>query len=158
MIEHMFVQGFDTPEIKAREATSRRLEAEVAEAAGVINAAHGRLVEVIAAVIADPGAALGPGVHTPAAWLAWKAGISRARAGDIERLARRAGELPCTVAALVEGSMALDQAAVIARHVPARFEAAASDVGKHLTVGQLRRVLPPLRLRATGAGRTTTGA
>jgi hypothetical protein len=122
--------------------TNRRLEAQVAEASGVINAAHGVLVQAVMEVIADPRVALGPGVHSPAAWLAWKAGISKRRASDIARLARRAHELPVTIAALVEGSLALDQAAVIAQHVPAAFEAAACDVGKHMTVSQLRSALP----------------
>lgn len=105
----MFV---DPPEITAFEAANRRLEVVVAEASGVINAAHGVLVQAAIEVIADPRIALGPGVHTPAGWLAWKAGISKRRAADIARLARRASELPVTVTALVEGSIALDHATV----------------------------------------------
>jgi hypothetical protein len=132
----------ESPEMQAVWVTNRRLEAQVAAASGVINAAHGVLVQAVMEVIADPRVALGPGVHSPAAWLAWKAGISKRRASDIARLARRAHELPVTIAALIEGSLALDQAAVIAQHVPAAFEAAACDVGKHMTVSQLRSALP----------------
>lgn len=123
-------------------ADGDRLEARVAEAAGVLNAAHGALVEAAAAIIAEPWAFLGPGVYTPAAWLAWQAGLSPARARDIERLAKRAAELPCTVAAVVAGELSLEQSTVIARFVPGDYEESACDVAKQCTVRQLRSTLP----------------
>jgi len=108
----------------------------------VLNVAHGRLVQVAVQILADHRGLLGPGVHTPAAWLAWHGGLSPSKAADVEHLARRAGELPDTVAALVAGELSLDQASVIARNVPADYEASACEVAKLCTVGQLRRTLP----------------
>ena len=54
-------------------------------------------------------------------------------------LARRAGELPATAAALREGRISLDQAAVVARHTPAAFDATVAEFAQHATVTQLQR-------------------
>ena len=137
-VEHVFDP---VPAFKAAEARTREVEARIAELQGIINAAHGELVTIAAEVI-DTGLGLGTGVHTPALYLAWKAGISTARAHDLVRLAKRRDELPTCVAALADGSLTLDQAAEIARHVPAEFEADATAVGKLMTVRQLRTTLP----------------
>ena len=132
----------DTPQIKAFEARVRALEGRTAEAAGVLNAAHGVLVEVAADLLGDGSGALGEGVHTAAKWLAWQAELSPARAGDVERLARRRSELPVTVAAVVAGSLSLEQATVIAKWVPTEFERSACEVATACTVAQLRATLP----------------
>lgn len=58
----MFVEP---PEIAGIEAAARRLEAQVAEASGVINAAHGVLVQAVIEVIADPRQPRGGCVHPP---------------------------------------------------------------------------------------------
>lgn len=89
--------------------------------------------------MAEPHLGLGEGIHTPALYLQWRAGLSPAHARDIARLAGRIHELPNTVASLCEGSISLDQATVVARYVPASHEAGACELAKALSVPQLRR-------------------
>jgi len=132
---------FDAGQMRKKEDRTRAVEARIAELQGVINAAHGELVDIAAAII-DEDLGMGTGVHTPALYLAWKAGISSGRANDIVRLAKRRDELPTCIAALAAGTITVDQAAEIARRVPAAFEQDATVVGKQMTVRQLRRTLP----------------
>lgn len=108
----------------------------------MINAGHARLVDAAIALLAEAKRGLGPGVHTPTAWLCWKAGLSPSKAHDVERLAQCADELPDTLAALRAGELRLDQASVIARHVPADHERSACGLAKAMTVRQLQRTLP----------------
>lgn len=116
------------------------LESEVAELAGVMNAAQGRLVMLVARAL-EQGLWAQPGIHSPAQWLAWQLGSSRRNAQRIVGVAQRSGELPETAAALRTGELSLDQAAVVARHVPATHEASAVELARHATVPQLERVL-----------------
>lgn len=111
---------------------------------GVINSAFGELVAAIGPVVADE-VGLGPGVHTPAAWVAWRTGLSPAHARNLVRLAERAEELPVATAALVAGELSVDQAAEIARHVHAVYDHDATEVGRLMTVRQLRKALPAYR-------------
>lgn len=129
------------PKALEHAARTKAVEARIAELMGVINSAHGELVSIAGAVV-DEKLGLGPGVHSPAMYLAWKAGLSPSRAQDIVRLAKRRAELPTCTAALEAGSLTLDQAAEIARHVPAAYEADATETGQLMTVRQLRRTLP----------------
>ena len=62
--------------------------------------------------------------------------------GDIVRLAERTDELPHTMAALRAGELSLDQAAEVARYVPARYDESAARVARCCTVKQLRQALP----------------
>lgn len=132
---------FPSEELQARAARTEVVEARIAELQGIVNAAHGALVEV-AAEIVDEKLGLGSGVHTPALYLAWKTGVTSAHANDLVRLARRRDELPTCIRLLQEGSISLDQAGVIARHVPAHYEQEATEVGRLMTVRQLRAALP----------------
>lgn len=127
--------------LEARKARTVVVEARIAELQGIVNAAHGALVEV-AAEIVDEKLGLGSGVHTPALYLAWKTGVTSAHANDLVRLAKRRDELPTCIRLLQEGSISLDQAGVIARHVPAHYEQEATEVGRLMTVRQLRSALP----------------
>lgn len=122
------------------EARFDLMEAEIAEVMGVVNAAAGRLVDLVAKAIGE-GTWNGWGIHSPAQWLAWQAGISRAHADKIVRLAERSGELPVTVAALRAGTLTLDTAAIIARRVPAAFDEAVAAQAADFTVAQLARTV-----------------
>ncbi len=64
-------------------------EGEVADAAGVLNLANSRLVEITARLLADD-AWEGTGVHSPTQWLAYPAGVSTERARAIVHVAQRA--------------------------------------------------------------------
>jgi hypothetical protein len=117
---------------------------DLAATAGVINAAHGHLVEVAVSCLAE-GDHSGPGLVSFAHFLAWRLGVSAATASSIEVIARRADELPVLCATLAAGEISLDQAAVVARNVPANFDAGATELAKIATVSQLKSVLPAYR-------------
>jgi hypothetical protein len=122
------------------EAAVRELEGRLAVVAGELNAAHGRLVGLVAEAL-EQGLWCQAGVTSPAHWLAWQAGLSPARARQVVQLAERAGELPVTAAALAAGELAVDQAVVVAATVPAWADAEACALAGQTTVAQARRVL-----------------
>jgi hypothetical protein len=111
---------------------------ELAEVCGVLNAGHGRMVRLVADVLAA-GAWSGVGVHSPHQWLMWKASLSRQAASAVINLAKRSTELAATARALCEGWISLETAGLIARYVPAEYEASVLEVASVLTVRQLRR-------------------
>lgn len=111
-------------------------EDEVAAAAGVRNASEARLVELTARALAE-GLWEGWRVHTPSQWLMWQAGLSRSTARRVLALARRASELPVTMAAFAEGRLSADQAAAIARYTPAEYEASVCELAQAATVSQI---------------------
>src|SRR3712207_12268 len=94
--------------VAQQEAEAVRLEAELAQVVGVLNAATGRLVELVAKVL-DTEAWAGFGVRSPEQYVGWKCGLSPGRARRLVGLARRLPELPETRAALAEGALSEDQ-------------------------------------------------
>jgi len=132
------------PDLANREAEAAVLEAEMAQVCGVINAATGRLVDLIARVLAT-GAWEGWGIHSPEHWVGWKCGVGTGRARALVAMARRLGELPSTMAALRSGELSEDQVGVVCRHVPAAYDAEVADFATLATVGQLRRTLSTYR-------------
>ena len=117
-----------------------RFEAEVAEVCGIINAATGRLVRLIASALAAGGWE-GDGIRSPEHWVSWKCGVSCGRARKLIAMARRLPDLPETRAALDAGELSEDQTAVVCRHTPARNDAEVAGLARFATVSQLRRVL-----------------
>ena len=107
---------------------------------GALNAGTGRLVALIAKVLETESWA-GWAIRSPEQWVAWRCGVSAARARQLVGLARRLGEFPDTKAALEAGELAEDQAALICGHAPAHADAAVAQFAKFATVSQLRRVL-----------------
>ena len=116
-------------------------EARLAEIAGVLHAAEGAMVTLIADAI-DGDMWFGFGVHSPVHWLAWKSGMAKRRAKAVVQIAKRRSEIPVAVEALVRGELSLDQVRAIAAHVPAEFDQAATELAHTMTVSQLERVLP----------------
>ena len=110
----------------------------VASLAADLHDAHARLVDFVATVLAD-GSWQAAGLRSPEHWLMLRAGLSRGQAAAVILLGRRVGELPATAAALREGRISLDQAAVVARHTPAEFDATVAEFAQHATVTQLQR-------------------
>ncbi|HVF13822.1 MAG TPA: DUF222 domain-containing protein [Acidimicrobiales bacterium] len=108
------------------EADVARLEDEIAQVCGVMNAAVGRLVRLIAEVLAA-GAWEGAGIRSAHQWVAWKCGVSTGRARRLVAMARRLGELPETKAAMEAGELGEDQVAVICRHAPAGIDAQVAE-------------------------------
>jgi hypothetical protein len=116
----------------------------VAAIAGVVHGGYGALVEVVADAL-DEGLWKQAGIHSPAHWLSWKSGLSMRRARHVVLVAGRRAELPSAVAALTSGELSLDQVQVIAAHVPAPYEDAATELARVLTAAQLERTLPAYR-------------
>jgi len=83
-----------------REAAAERLEAEMAEVCGVLNAATGRLVGLIARVL-ETEAWQGWGIRSAEQWVGWKCGMTPERARRLVAMARRVPELPETFSAPV---------------------------------------------------------
>lgn len=134
----MVIQPVANPEVV------RRIEAEVAEVAGVLNAAHGRLVELTAELIETEGWR-GHGVVSVEHWLVWHAGLSPHRARLIAQVARRRAELPVTGATLTRGELSLEQVTEVTKYVPAGNDAEAASLARVATVPQLRNTLSRYR-------------
>lgn len=82
-----------------------------------------------------------PGIYSPEHWLTCFAGVSRSAATDLVKVASRAEELPCAMAAFENTEITFHQLVVIARHVPAAYEADVTAFAPHSDVGQLRRAV-----------------
>lgn len=130
------------------------LEEEMANLAGVVNAAQGRIVELVADALERELWAQAD-MHTPVHWLCWKLGCSTTHARRLVKLAGRRSELPETVEAMSRGELSLDQASVIARHVPATHSKAATELAREATVSQLLKTLPKYGYEDTPTYATT---
>jgi hypothetical protein len=116
------------------------LETRFANVCGVLNAAHALLVSLVAEAL-ETGAWEVPGVRCAQHWVAWKAGLSPARAKQIVQIASRTSELPVTLSMFAAGELAIDQVAVVSRFVPEHNDAQAAELAQHATVTQLSRSL-----------------
>jgi Domain of unknown function (DUF222)/HNH endonuclease len=116
------------------------LETRLADVCGVLNAAHAQLVALIAEAL-ETGAWDVPGVRCAQHWVAWKTGLSPARAKQVVQIASRTPELPVTLGMFADGELAIDQVAVVSRFVPEHNDSQAAELAKHATVSQLSRSL-----------------
>src|SRR6478672_7163140 len=133
LFEHLYYQGMSQ--------SAERIEQDwdhVASLAADLHDAHARLVDFVSTVLGE-GSWQAAGLRSPEHWLMLRAGLSRGQAAAVLLVARRAGELPATEAALREGRISLDQAAVVARHTPAAFDETVPAFAQHATVTQLQR-------------------
>ena len=125
------------------EAVTEDVEAVRARTRAVctrLNRDHGELVEITRELL-ERELWFEGGIRSAEHWLMVRAGLSPATARDIVRMARRAVELPEAMESLTVGTLSLDQASVLTRHVPATHSIAATDLARKCTVPQLRRVL-----------------
>ncbi len=113
--------------------------ARICEIAGILNVANAELVSIMETVLADEHWQ-GPGIHTPAQWLAWKAGISPERARDIVRIAGRRSSFPTLIDTFDHGHLSVEQVAVAVK-APEWADADIVDFAKIATVTQLRRMI-----------------
>ena len=112
----------------------------VASLAADLHDAHARLVQLVERVL-DEGSWQAGGIRSPEHWLMVRAGLSRGQARAMVLIARRASELPSTSAALHDGRISLDQAAIVARHTPAAFDETVAAFAQFATVTQLHRTV-----------------
>jgi hypothetical protein len=120
---------------------SAELDGVLSEVAGHLNAQHARLVDVAVRLSADERLWAGPGVHSLVQYLAWKVGVSPARARQVVDIAERAGELSECVAAMRAGELSIDHMAIVARRVPWWADGEVCEVARETTVSQLGRAL-----------------
>ena len=120
--------------------TLERLEDRLADLCGHRNTLDALLVQLVAEAL-ETGAWEMDGIHSPAHWLAWKAGLSSAHAQQLVTVAKRRGELPVTFAAFDAGELSLDQVVPIATRAPRWADGELCEFAKLATVTQLRRVL-----------------
>ncbi|WP_460938456.1 DUF222 domain-containing protein, partial [Phycicoccus ginsengisoli] len=123
-----------------RHRTQRVLWDRTAAVAGALNAAHAELVEIAAQLLEGRHWGDG-GFRSVEHYLVVRAGLSPAHARDVAAVARRRAELPVVAGAVAAGELSLDQAAVVAHHVPASYQRSAGQLARHLTVPQLRRAV-----------------
>src|SRR4029078_10739727 len=98
------------------------------------------------------------GIHSPTHWLSWQCGLSQGKARQLLALARRRDELPVTLGAVRDGGVLVDQAAVVARHAPAAYEASVAELAGSATVAQLHRTVPRYVFDAAGQQETIAEA
>ncbi|WP_022910225.1 HNH endonuclease signature motif containing protein [Aestuariimicrobium kwangyangense] len=112
--------------------------------AGVLCQAQADLVAFTVELLASSGWA-GDGVRSPEHWLQVYTGLGVGQCRDLVRVAERAPDLGAVVARMETGAVTLDQAAVIARHLPAETPEEVVDQVAHLaeatTTTQLARVV-----------------
>jgi hypothetical protein len=123
-----------------REAEIDELEAEMASLCGIVNAATGRLVSLVAQAL-ETGAWEQSGIRSPSHWVAWKCGLSASRARRIVSMAKRVAELPQCHSAFEAGELSEDQMAVVSRHAPSANDAEMAEFAREATVSQLGRTL-----------------
>lgn len=138
------VTGATAPGVVERERAEADLERRIADVCGVINAAAGRLVELVGEAL-DTGAWKGDGISSPGHYVAWKCGVSSRRARALVRMAERRPELAHTLAALSAGEISEDQAAVVAVKAPPGYDSQMAELARSATVSQLRRALSSYR-------------
>lgn len=107
---------------------------------GTINLAVAELVATILMLI-DTGGWGGHGIQSVEHWVTWKAGISRRRAENLTRVARRVEELPECWALFRAGRLTEDAMVRIARRVPASRDAEVAGWAPAMLISQLERAL-----------------
>jgi hypothetical protein len=122
------------------EAAVAVVQTRIAEICGHLNVLHAQLLDSVVEAL-DQGLWEQWGIRSPEHWLAWQTGMSPARAKQLVDTARRAGELPVTVAAFADGQLSVDQVVTVARYTPAHNDAEVCELAKSASVSQLRNVL-----------------
>jgi hypothetical protein len=133
-----------------QEAAWRFAEREAVAVMGDVNAGVARLVAAVRDLLVTEGWQ-GVGVRSPEQWVAWKAGVSHARAQGLVRVARRIGELPACFALFAQGRLGEDAMVRIARRVPAARDAEIAGLAPTLLISQLDRLLRALPEQPDGA-------
>ena len=123
-----------------RDRAQRALWDRTAAVAGALNAAHAELVDIAAQLLEGRHWGDG-GFRSVEHYLVVRAGLSPAHARDVAAVARRRAELPVVARAVAAGELSLDQAAVVAHHVPAGYQRSVGELAQHMTVPQLRRAV-----------------
>jgi hypothetical protein len=129
-----------SPVAVQRDEVQRDLWMRTAAVAGRLNRAHADLVDLAVELI--EGGHWGDGGFTsPEHYFVVRAALSPAHARDVVAVARRRTELGVVAESVAAGRLSLDQAAVVAHHVPASHQRSVGELAQHMTVPQLRRAV-----------------
>ncbi|WP_041782055.1 HNH endonuclease signature motif containing protein [Mycolicibacterium chubuense] len=131
------------PSLAASRRADERLAVlfeELAELTGQRNAIDGRIVEIVAEVDRDRLWAAA-GARSVASLVAWKAGVTPARAETIATLAHRLEGFPVCHQGLREGRLSLDQVGTIAERAADGSDEHYAELAASATVTQLRFAL-----------------
>ena len=137
--EHMFVHERLQPE-----RTLDRLETEIAELAGHINAATCRWLQLIAEFDERRGHEA-QGFHSCGAWLAWRCALTPRAAREHVRVARAIAELPNVTAAFERGELSFSKVRAITRAATPESEADLLELALEATAAQLERIVRAYR-------------
>ena len=121
------------------ERAVKALEAEIAELCGQLNTIHARLTAKVAEAL-DGELWNQSGIHSPAQWLAWQAGLSPTTARQLLAVARARTDFPVTTEAFDAGELGVDQVALAAK-APAWTDREMCEFAKVATVTQLSKVV-----------------
>jgi hypothetical protein len=144
-----------SPVAAQRDEVQRDLWTRTAAVAGRLNRAHAELVDLAVELI-EGGHWGDGGFKSPEHYFVVRAGLSPAHARDVVVVARRRRELPVVAESVAGGRLSLDQAAVVAHHVPASHQRSVGELAQHMTVPQLRRAVSRHAFSvAPGAGADT---
>ena len=127
-----------------QERVGAEAEARLTTLVGQINCLTAQVVDVIAEVLDAEAWAPGGGVRSPEHWVAWRTGLSPARAAALVAMARRKGELPKCEALFAAGSLTEDAMRVIAAKAPVERDGELAELAPVLLHTQLGRVLASL--------------
>jgi hypothetical protein len=135
----MFVPGTVT----GRQSLDR-LEGEIAELAGHINAAMCRWLLLIAEFEHRRGHEVS-GFHCCAVWLSWRCGLAPRAAREHLRVARALGDLPEITAAFEHGELSYSKVRAITRVATGESEADLLELALEATAAQLERIVRAYR-------------
>ncbi len=131
------------------------IEGRVADACGVLNVAHAKLVELTRELI-ESEVWRGYGIRSVEHWLTLKAGLSSTRARQIVDVATAAAQLPVTVRTFADGELSFEQVHAVAQH-PGKFrDAEAASFARVATVTQIRRTLSRYEFTAPASAEAHT--
>ncbi len=123
-----------------RDAAWDRAVGRIGELSSQLAQIHAQMVEETVALLAGAVWA-GQGVRSAQHFLQVFGWLSPAHAHQLVAVARRRSEVPEAVELMRAGRLSLDQAAVVAQHVPAEFSAGGAALAEMMSVPQLRRTL-----------------
>lgn len=124
-----------------RRRAMKEISSEIDDIAGHLNAQHGRLIDITVWLLDNEVEWSGEGVWKPEQYLMWRCGVNNSTASKIVTIARRAADLPDTIAAVRAGELSVDQALPIAKRVPTWAERRVVSLATRLTVRQIQRTV-----------------
>jgi hypothetical protein len=126
--------------MRSRDEVLFDVEQRVAEACGVLNAAHAKLVALTAELISTE-LWRGYGIRSVEHWLTLKAGLSPERARQVAEVAAATAEMPVTARTFSDGELSFEQVHAVAKHSGKFVDAEAASFARVATVPQIRRTL-----------------